>query len=227
MLVRLQKYLADCGIASRRVAETLILAGKIKINQAVVKELGVKIDPQKDVIQCYEKLVRLPAKPIYLMLNKPAGYITTVKDPQDRKTVMSLLPPNLKVHPVGRLDKDSSGLLILTNDGELTQQLTHPKYRHEKEYQVQVGGKIDSRWLGLLIKGVKLEEGMARADAVRQVGDDKFNIIIHQGWKRQIRRMTEAAGQRVVGLKRVRVGKLKIGALSSGKYRLIKKEDII
>ncbi|MBU1130687.1 rRNA pseudouridine synthase [Patescibacteria group bacterium] len=238
MQIRLQKFLADSGVASRRASEKLISMGKVKVNNKIVAQLGIKVDPEKDIVHYNNKPVKLPVKPVYLMLNKPKGYLTTVKDPQNRKTVMSLLPKNLKVHPIGRLDKDSEGLLILTNDGGLTQQLTHPKFEHQKEYVVKVRPKADQplagnkfnkldKLISLLKSGVKLEEGIVRADQVNRITNRQFRITIHQGWKRQIRRMCEALGYDVVSLKRIRVGKLKLGSLANGEHRFIKKEDII
>ena len=227
MLIRLQKYLADAGIASRRAGEKLILEGKVKVGAQTVTELGVKIDPVKDKIYCSGKLVCLPDQPTYLMLNKPKGYLTTVKDPQHRPTVMSLLPPGVKITPVGRLDKDSQGLLIFTNDGALAQQLTHPKFRHEKEYLVEVDKLLSDKLISLFKKGIKLEEGIAKADNIKRISNFEFLISIHQGWKRQIRRMVEAGGYKVKSLKRVRLGKLCLGNLPDGKYKYLNKEEII
>ena len=227
MLVRLQKYLADCGVASRRAAEKLILEGKVKVNNKVIKELGTKVNPQVDKVHCNNKLVKQPKQLVYLMLNKPTGYTTTISDPHQKQTVIKLLPKDLKVHPVGRLDKDSEGLLIFTNDGDLTQKLTHPKFEHQKEYLVKVDKVINSKAIKLFLKGVKLQEGLAKADEIKRVPGCQFQIIIHQGRKRQIRRMCEVAGYQVKSLKRIRVGKLKLGSLPLGEFKYIKKEDIV
>jgi len=227
MPVRLQKYLADCGIASRRIAEKIILAGKVKVNNKIVKELGTKVEPGKDIVHCYNKEIKLPTKLVYLMLNKPRGYITTDRDPQNRKTVMDLLPQDLKVHAVGRLDKESAGLLILTNDGELNQKLTHPKHKHEKEYVVKVDKVIRDKVISLLKKGIRLEEGIAKADKIARISDVECRMVLHQGWKRQIRRMFEALDYKVINLERIRVGKLKLGRLLIGKYKFVEKKDIV
>ena len=227
MLIRLQKYLADAGIASRRAAEKLIAQGKIKVNNQIVTELGVKVDPLKDVVVCGHQLVKPAAALVYVMLNKPKGYVTAVKDRPKVRTVMELLPSDLKIKPVGRLDKNSQGLLIFTNDGRLIQELTHPKYKHEKEYLVTVDRPLDSGAIHSLRRGVKLGEGLASADRLVRVAPDQFRIVLHQGWKRQVRRMCEALGYKAVALIRIRVNKLKLGDLPLGRYKFINKTDII
>jgi len=227
MLVRLQKFLADCGVDSRRVCEKLILAGKVRVGQLVIKKMGVKVDPRKDKIYCYNKLVQPPAKMVYIMLNKPKGYLTTVKDPQKRPTFMALLPKGLDIHPVGRLDKDSEGLLIFTNDGNLTQKLTHPKFNHEKEYLVKVDKLVSDKFINAFKNGVKLEEGIAKADNIFCVSAQEFKISIHQGWKRQIRRMAAALGYNIIFLRRVRIGKLNLDSLPVGRFKFIKREEIV
>lgn len=227
MLIRLQKFLADCGIDSRRSCEKLILAGKVRVGQLIIKKLGVKVDPRKDKIYCDDRLVKPPAQLVYLMMNKPRGYLTTVKDPQKRSTVMALLPRGLDVHPVGRLDKDSEGLLIFTNDGDLTQKLTHPKFCHEKEYLVEVDKLISDKLISSFKRGVRLEEGTVKADNIFLISDFRFRISIHQGYKRQIRRMLESQNYRAVNLKRIRINKLLLGALPPGKIKFINKNDIV
>jgi len=227
MEIRLQKYLAEAGVASRRASEKLILAGKIKVNGQVVKELGVKVDVENDQVEYENKLVKPVEELVYLMLNKPKGYVTTVKNFPKQDSVMMLLPQGLKVHPVGRLDKNSEGLLIFTNDGELTQELTHPKFQHQKEYEVQVDKDLLEESIKLIKQGIRLGEGLAKADKVERITNNVFRITLHQGWKRQIRRMCEALGYKTVSLKRLRVNKLKLGELPLGKFEYINKEDII
>ena len=227
MEIRLQKYLAEAGVASRRASEKLILSGKIKVNGQVVKELGVKVEVENDQVEYENKLVKPVEELVYLMLNKPRGYVTTVKNFPKQDSVMMLLPQGLKVHPVGRLDKNSEGLLIFTNDGELTQELTHPKFQHQKEYEVQVDRDLLEESIKSIKQGIRLGEGLAKADKVERITNNVFRITLHQGWKRQIRRMCEALGYKTVSLKRLRVNKLKLGELPLGKFEYINKEDII
>ncbi len=225
--MRLNKYLSEAGIASRRVADKLISEGKVKVNNKVVNVLGTKIDPGQDIVYCFNKQVKLPDKLIYIAINKPKGYLTTTSDPEKRLTVMSLVPYEYKVHPVGRLDLESEGLLILTNDGDLTQKLTHPKYGHEKEYKVKANKIINDNFVETLKKGIRLGEGLAQADKIEVINEKEFNIIIHQGWKRQIRRMVEKLNYQVISLQRVRINKLRLGKLKLGGYKVIKKNEII
>mgnify|MGYP000542516747 FL=1 len=225
--MRLNKYLSEAGICSRRVADKIISEGKVKVNNKVITTLGTKIDLKEDTVYCYNKLVELPDKLIYLALNKPRGYITTKSDPKKRKIVMDLIPREYKVYPIGRLDKESEGLIILTNDGELTQKLTHPKYGHEKEYRVKVNKKITTDYINSFKRGIKLEEGIAKADRIDTINDYEFNLVIHQGWKRQIRRMSDKLDNEVVSLKRIRISKLKLNKLKVGEYKEIKINEII
>ena len=236
--IRLNKYLSQNGLCSRRSADKLILAGKVRVNGVKVTELGLKVDEDKDIVELDGKSLKKEDKVVYYALNKPVGYITTVKDPKSRKKVIDLVPEYPKDYPVGRLDYDSEGLIILTNDGDFTYRMTHPKFEKEKEYEVKV--KTANRkpqylvsnieYLNLLKKGVKLKEGLARADNIRMLKEENdyfiFSIVLHQGWNRQIRRMCATVGLDVLKLKRVRIGKLKIGNIKTGEYKKIDKKEI-
>ncbi|MDZ7798783.1 MAG: pseudouridine synthase [Patescibacteria group bacterium] len=225
--MRLNKYLSLCGVASRRKADQIIKQGRVKINSQVVKELGIKINPEKDEVLVNNKPCQVKEY-AYLALNKPRAYVCTRADFKGEKSVYKLLPEkyhHLKI--AGRLDKNSEGLLILSNDGDFIYRLTHPKFKHEKEYQVELSDKLSSENLLKLKKGVKLEEGLARFDKIKKIDDKKYKIIIHQGWKRQIRRMFEEIGYKTDELSRVRIGKLEIDDLDLGKYKKISKNQVI
>ncbi|HEY81144.1 MAG TPA: rRNA pseudouridine synthase [Anaerolineae bacterium] len=240
--MRLNKFLAHAGVASRRAADELIATGRVRVNGRVVRAMGVQIDPERDQITVDGKPVHLNrAAFIYLLLNKPAGVITSRKDPEGRRTLYDLIPRRYHhLHPVGRLDFQSEGLVLLTDDGDLTQRLTHPSHRHEKEYWVQVAGQVPDVTLHKLRKGVPLEDGLARA-RVRYLGkippEQRFWIqpdskhtwmvfILHEGRNRQIRRMCQAVGLRVRRLVRVRIDSIHIGDLKPGQWRLATKRQL-
>ena len=240
-LIRLNKFISKNSLVSRRTADRLILQGRILLNGEKVKELGIKIDPEKDTVYIDGKKVEIQDEKVYYILNKPVGYITTLSDPRGRKKVTDLVPRYPKVYPVGRLDYDSSGLLILTNDGDLAYKLTHPKFEKEKEYRVVVklssykvksSGELQSlkELINQFKSGVRLKEGLAKADNVKilkQEGDKiSFNMTLHQGWNRQIRRMCVTIGLDVLLLKRIRIGKLKIGNIKEGTWVKINPKDI-
>ena len=239
--IRLNKFLAQAGITSRRGADQLIQAGRVRVNGRVVRTLGLQIDPQQDEITVDGRPVQPQRKDFtYLLLNKPPGYLTSRKDPQGRPTIYRLLPRSFHhLHPVGRLDYASEGLVILTDDGDLTQRLTHPSFRHEKEYWVQVQGHPPDVVLHKLRQGVTLEDGPARA-RVRYLGKipppQRFWIqhdprhtwlvfILHEGRNRQIRRMCDAVGLRVLRLVRVRIDAIHLGDLKPGQWRLASKKQ--
>ena len=226
MLERLQKILAQAGIASRRAAEEFITAGRVAVNGNVVTELGTKADPAHDRITLDGKPVRLGERKLHILLNKPVGYVTTLKDPQGRPVVTSLLKGvKERVYPVGRLDYNTEGLLLLTNDGELANRLAHPRHEVEKEYLVRVRGSVTSEQLRLLAAGVELEDGMTAAAVAKLVRESENNswlsITIHEGRYRQVRRMCDAVGLTVVRLRRTRYGILEAGELKPGEYRLL------
>ena len=222
---RLHKVLAHMGIESRRAAEEMILAGRVSVNGQVVTTLGVKVDPEHDVIMVDGKAIPRRVKKVYLMLNKPPGYITTVSDPEQRPTVMDLVPHNSRIYPVGRLDANSEGLILLTNDGEFANLLAHPRFAYEKEYHVGIPGTVSAEDLRALREGVVIDGEKTAPAKVRVLSSDGkvtwVSITIHEGRKRQIRRMLHALGYRVERLVRVRIGPLWLGSLARGAYRYL------
>jgi pseudouridine synthase len=232
---RLQKVLAQAGVASRRACEELIRQGRVQVNRQVVTELGTKVDPNLDEISVDGRPISGPAKKVYLILNKPPGYISTVHDPWGRPTVLDLIPHQERLYPVGRLDAESEGLLLLTNDGGLTHRLTHPRYEHEKEYLALVKGRPKDAILSQLRRGVGLEEGRTAPAEVSRVSRKEgletppnttwLRIVVREGRKRQIRRMCAAVGHPIQRLIRVRMGPIELGDLPVGGYRpLLMKE---
>lgn len=224
----MQKFLANAGIASRRRAEVLIERGQVKINGKVAK-LGDKVDPQKDVVEYGGKVLKPEQKLYYIALNKPKGYITSRFDPQKRKSVYTFLPKELqnKVWTIGRLDVYTEGLILFTNDGDLTEQLAHPRYEHDKEYEVLLNKPVSEASLDKLRGGVEIGEGQMTAPAKIRVRGEKIYMTIHEGRKRQVRRMFEKVGYKVKNLKRMRINKLELADLPLGKLKYVEKSDII
>ncbi len=231
MEVRLQKFLAEAGIASRRKAEELIVMGKIQLNGKVVTELGTKVDTQKDVVLYQNKKVEIKQNFVYIMLYKPEGYVTTVKDQFQRPTVMDLLKDiTERVYPVGRLDYDTSGLLLLTNDGDLTYRLTHPKHHIEKTYEAKLFGIPSEQDIlkfrrGIIIDGKKTEP--ATLEILKK--EKKYTtvrIIIQEGRNRQVRKMCQAIKHPVAQLKRIGTGTLFLKDLKKGSYRYLTQKEI-
>jgi 23S rRNA pseudouridine2605 synthase len=228
---RLQKVIAQAGIASRRHAEQLIVEGRVKVNGKVVTELGTKVQIDKDSISVNGKPLVSVKQKYYILLNKPRGYVTTMSDPQGRKTVADLIK-NIptRLHPVGRLDYDTEGLLLMTNDGELTQALTHPKHEIKKTYSVKVEGIPSTPDLERLAYGVELEDGVTAPAEVGlldvQDGNGILEITIHEGRNRQIRRMCEAVGHPVIRLKRKRLAFLTLEKVARGRYRHLTTREI-
>ncbi len=231
--MRLNKFLAKAGIASRRKADTMIADGRVFLNGKKVDTQGVLVNPEVDSIEVDGLLVTAIDEKIYIALNKPIGYTTTREDIHAEKTVYELLPDEYRtiVHPVGRLDKDSEGLLIFTNDGDLTYTLTHPKFEHEKEYIVVVKGILTSSDIEQLITGIDIGDRITAQAEIGEVIENKdttqIHITIREGANRQIRRMFECLGKPVISLLRVREGMYRVGDLKSGEFILIKKEDIL
>ena len=230
-MVRLQKYLADAGVASRRAAEKLIAEGRVSVNGETVREMGVQIDENYDIIEFDGEVVRNNVKKEYIMLNKPVGFITTVSDDKDRPTVMELVSDiNARIYPVGRLDYDTEGLLLLTNDGDLTYRITHPKHDIAKTYVAEVTGDISMDTIvqlrrGVVIDGVKTSPAEVEVIGATQYGT-KVEITIHEGRNRQVRKMFESVGVKVKELKRFSIGKVEIGNLPLGRWRHLTSHEI-
>jgi len=224
---RLQKYISQAGIASRRHAEELILAGKVKVNGEIVRVLGTKVDPDKDQVQVSGKKIK-QEKLVYLVLNKPRRFLTTRDDPKKRRTVFDLIPAELKtvVWPVGRLDFQTEGLLIMTNDGELTQTMTHPSREHDKEYEVIIDKELTDGRIKKLETGIILEGRKTSPAKVRTQGTTVY-LTIHEGWNRQIRKMFAVLGHTVRNLKRIRIGKYKLADLPVGQHKFVQRKDLI
>ncbi len=230
MTERLQKIIAAAGITSRRAAEEMILDGRVSVNGVVVTELGTKADPATDRITVDGALLRPTEKLYYVLLHKPAGYVTSLKDPQGRQLVTELVQDvGARLFPVGRLDYNSEGLLLMTNDGEWANRLMHPRHQVDKEYHVRVRGKVDPQQVRRLTEGVELEDGRASGASVRVLKADQSNdwlsITIREGRNRQVRRMCSAVGLSVVRLRRIRYGNLTLGGLKPGEYRLLTTEE--
>ena len=228
--MRLAKYIADCGIGSRRRAEELIAAGMVTVNGVTVSKIGVNVDPLYDKVSVNGLLIE-PAAKVYLLLNKPGGYLSSVGDPHGRPTVVDLVKDVAeRVYPVGRLDLDTEGLLIMTNDGEFMNLITHPRYHIPKTYQAWVKGIIDDKDLKALRKGIKLEEGVtapASAVLLRMASDCSLvELVLYEGRKRQVKRMFKAIGHPVLSLKRTALGFLTLEGLAPGEYRHLLPEEV-
>jgi len=218
MLIRLQKYLADCGIASRRQAEELILAGKIKVNSQFIKKLGTKIDPKKDQVFYQNKIVKAKTL-IYIMLNKPVGYTCTTRKFKNEKNIFDLVNTKEKLFPVGRLDKNSQGLIFLTNDGNWAYQLTHPKFEIEKEYLVKIQSKFEKKHLEQMKKGIKDDNDLLKIKSYQLKSLSSVNLILTQGHKREIRRLLKHFDYQITRLKRIRVQRYNLGNLIEGQWK--------
>lgn len=227
MHIRLNKYLSQQGICSRREADRFIEQGLISINGEVVTELGTKVDPEKDEVTVDDQLIQRQEELIYIMLNKPKGYVTSAKPTKmEPKVVMELIDLEERVYPVGRLDKDTTGLLILTNDGTLTFKLTHPSSESEKEYEVVVYDEINQGQLDKLRDGVKLWGKKTKETQVKRIGLKKMHIVLTEGKNRQIRRICQKVGLPVKDLKRIRTKEVLLGDLPLGKWRYLTKEEV-
>lgn len=230
--VRLQKFMAEQGVASRRKSEELILAGKVKVNGHVA-QIGMKINPRKDLVTVgKQKLTNVKnRKMVYIMLNKPRGYVTTVSDELGRKTVMDLLPDfGVRIYPVGRLDKDSEGLLLLTNDGSFTNCMTHPSHEYAKVYRVTVRPAVDDNILYNLRNGIEIDGRVTAPCDVTVLTEEENRVVLefvlHEGRNRQIRKMCESQGLEVARLKRISIGPIKLGMLKQGDYRELSEQDV-
>ena len=227
-MIRLQKVLADRGVASRRHAEELIAAGRVTVEGEIVRELGTKVDPSAR-IEVDGREVRTQ-RLRYVALHKPRGIVSSARAERGRASVTDLVGAGERLYPVGRLDVDSEGLVILTNDGAWAERVLHPRYGHDREYEVDVTGTLDDDAMGRLRRGVRLEEGLARAERVRIVSRDarggRMRLVLRTGWKRQVRRMCLAVGLRVARLVRVRIGPLPLGRLAPGTWRELTPREV-
>ncbi len=229
---RLQKYLAQCGVASRRKCEELILQGRVQINGVTVTELGTKINPEKDKIKFDGKDVKQSQKLVYILLNKPIGYVTTADDQFGRDTVLDLVKVKERIVPVGRLDMYTSGALILTNDGDFVYQVTHPKHEIEKTYTVTIKGIVQNSEVEQLRSGVKIDDYITKPARVRILKTDtekdisRLEITIHEGKNRQVRKMCEAVGRKVLALHRSKIGGIGVKDIELGKWRYLTANEV-
>ncbi len=228
--MRLQKFLAQAGVASRRAAEELIRQGRVEVNGRKA-ELGLSVDPLKDRVRLDGKSVTLRTQRVLLSFYKPRGCVTTASDPQGRTTVLDFLPDfGARIFPVGRLDYDAEGLLLFTNDGELANRLLHPRYGISKVYDVKIKGHPDKKAIEQLRSGVRIEEGVtapAEVEIIRELPNAAWlRITLHQGWNRQIKRMGLAVGHPVLRIRRIAYGPVRLGRLSPGRHRLLRLDEI-
>lgn len=225
--VRLQKFLADCGVASRRKAEEWISAGRVTVNGQLVGEMGTKIDPAKDKVEVDGAPVSPEPKKVYLKLYKPRGIVSSCVSQRGEPTICDLIKGvKERLYPVGRLDQASEGLMILTNDGELANKLMHPRYEHEKEYLVTCRLEVTGYQLQQLKSGIVIEEHKTLPAKITLLGRKEFGIVLREGKKRQIRLMLEAVGNKVVTLKRVRIKNIQLGDLKPGQYRELTQPEL-
>ena len=232
-MVPLLKVLAEAGVGSRRRMADAIKNGRVEVNGEPVENFRHPVSPETDRVSINGKVVDLkPRHTVYLMVNKPLGILTTTSDERGRRTVLDILPEkyrSLRLYPVGRLDKDSTGLLLLTNDGDITYKLTHPKFEHEKEYLIHIDGRLKPDEIGKLERGFELEDGMTYPVAVKEVKSRppfNYSITTHEGRKRQVRRMLANLGYQVLALKRMRMGNLHLGNLKEGTVRELTSEEV-
>jgi 23S rRNA pseudouridine2605 synthase len=231
--IRLQKYMADCGIASRRKCEEIILNGEVLVNGKIVTELGTKVTPGKDKVEYKGKIIEDSGKKVYILLNKPIGYVTTVKDQFNRDSVLDLVKIKERVVPVGRLDMYTSGALILTNDGEFVNIVTHPKHEIEKTYTVTVIGIVNKDDVAKLEKGVVIDDSYTTKPAKVKIlrtdeekNQSRLEIKIHEGKNRQVRKMCEAINKKVIALHRSKIGNIGVKDLKLGTWRFLKDYEI-
>jgi 23S rRNA pseudouridine2605 synthase len=222
--IRLQKFLSEAGFCSRRHGEEFILAGKVSVNGTVVKELGTKIDPSKDIVEVGGKRIEKKDDQIYIALNKPKGYITTCSRDRGR-IVLDLVDVKERIYPVGRLDKDSTGLLLLTNDGRLHNILSHPSFDHEKEYDAITERPITDDALDKMASGIHLLGKKTRPAQIKRISPVQFRIVLREGRNRQVRRMVERVGNRVRELKRIRISNIRLGGLKEGCWRHLTEKE--
>lgn len=231
-IMRLQKFLAEAGVASRRKAEELILQGKIKVNGEIKREMGIKIDPELDEVVYEGNIVKIENKKVYILLNKPIGYVTTVKDQFNRDSVLDLVKTKERLVPVGRLDMYTSGALILTNDGDFVYKVTHPKHEINKTYTVTIKGIVKKEDVEKLRKGVDIGGYRTKPAKVKILKTDdekdisRLEIIIHEGKNRQVRKMCESIGYKVLALHRSQIAGIGVKDIELGKWRYLSKKEV-
>jgi len=223
-LMRLQKFLSAAGVCSRRKGEEYIKAGRVAVNGQVVVELGTKVDPAADQVAVDGDQVQLSQSLIYIALNKPVDYVTSCSHPGE-KIVLDLVDVPHRLYPIGRLDKDSTGLLLLTNDGRLHHKLSHPSFDHEKEYDVTVAKPISDGALRKMAAGLPMMATQTRPARVRRTAARRFRIVLQEGKNRQVRRMVRKVGNQVTGLRRIRVANIKLGNLARGAWRHLNEQE--
>ncbi len=224
-MMRLQKYLSAAGVCSRRKGEELIQEGRISVNGIVVSELGTKVDPDIDMVEADGKAIHLRQKLIYIALNKPKEHVTSCNQ-KGEKIVLDLVDLPERIYPVGRLDKDSTGLLLLTNDGHLHHKLSHPSFDHEKEYIVTLVKPIPDGALNHMARGLPMMGTQTRPARVKRISARRFRIVLQEGKNKQIRRMVRKVGNQVAELKRIRIANVKLGRLPSGTWRHLTKSEL-
>ncbi|MDD4504002.1 MAG: pseudouridine synthase [Clostridiaceae bacterium] len=231
MAERLQKVMSEFGVASRRKCEEMIAAGKVKVNGRFITEQGCKVDIEKDIIEVDGKILKSLDDKLYIILNKPVGCITSVKDQFGRPTVLDLLNGiSIRVFPIGRLDYDTEGLILLTNDGDLTYKITHPKHNIDKTYRALVRGEVNQKDVMNFVIGIEIEDYVtapAKLEIVKySKGKSIIDITIHEGKNRQVRKMCSAMGHEVIRLKRIRIGEIGLGNLKIGEWRYLSNSEI-
>ncbi len=229
-MMRLQKMMASSGVASRRKSEEFILQGRVKVNGEIISELGFKVDENKDVVEVDGKVIDLNEKHVYFMLHKPERIVSSAKDEKGRKTVVDMIEADVRLYPIGRLDFMSSGLILLTDDGDLTYKLTHPKHDITKTYEVSISPCLNAKQVSKLRSGVVIDGRKTfpcQVHLLRQSGNKQtYNIILKEGRNRQIRKMVEAVGSNVVKLKRIAVGDITLKGLDYGEHRKLTRAEI-
>jgi len=223
-LMRLQKFLSTAGFCSRRKGEEYITGGLVKVNNKTVTTLGTKVDPETDIVVIQGVRVKTDREPVYIILNKPQGYVTSCSHPGE-KIVLDLIELDQRLYPVGRLDKDSTGLLILTNDGKLHHRLSHPSFDHEKEYEVTTEKPVTDSALRRMENGIVIKGKRTRPSKIKRISSRCFTIILKEGRNRQIRRMVGKTGNQVIKLMRVRISNVKLGKLAKGNWRYLTENE--
>ncbi|MBN2260886.1 MAG: rRNA pseudouridine synthase [Clostridiales bacterium] len=226
--MRLQKYIAKCGVASRRKAESLIADGRVSLNGQTITEMGILVDPDNDIVKVNDKLISIEKRKIVLLVNKPEGYVSTSNDQFNRKTVLDIIPDfKERLYPIGRLDYDSCGLLLLTNDGDLTYKLTHPKHHISKIYSVEIDHEFIESDKIKFERGFELEGYITKPSKVIVRSNKIIEITLYEGRNRQIRKMLELLGYSVIKLERIQIGNIKDSNLKSGQYRYLNEQEIL